>query len=84
MSYLIRCFGVLRKSKLGVNGFNGMPFYVAASQDASALLMTMGALKPIHVPAMMITGCPDDYTLPDGALHVPVAAWVCGNTAAAD
>ena len=84
MSYLIRCFGVLRKSKLGVNGFNGMTFYVAASQDASALLMTLGALKPIHVPAMMITGCPNGYTLPDGALHVPVAAWVCGNTAAAD
>ena len=27
--YLIRCFGALRTSKVGVNGFNGMIYYVA-------------------------------------------------------
>lgn len=75
MDYLVRCFGVLRGSKLGVNGFNGMIFYIADSQEASAMLTTLAALRPLNVPAMMVSHLPDGYALPDGALNVETAAW---------
>ena len=84
ISYLIRCFGCLRKSPLGVNGFNGMTFYIAASPSASAMLMTMAALRPLNMPAMMIGPFLGGYALPADALGQPAAAWVCGNPAAAD
>lgn len=84
MDYLIRCFGVLRGSELGVSGINGMIFYLADSPEASALLMTMAALKPINVPAMMIGGFPRGYRIPENALNVEVAALVSGNPEAAD
>lgn len=84
MDFLIRCFGVLRTAKVGVNGFNGMVFYLAATQETSALLMTMAAWKPMNVPAMMISEFPNDYTIPADALNVEVAAWVSGNAAAAE
>lgn len=79
MDFLGRCFGVLRGSKLGVNGFNGMIFYLAASQGASALLMTMAAKRPLTVPAMMIGSFPEGYQLPADSLGVETAAWVSDN-----
>lgn len=81
--FLGRCFGALRSSKVGVNGFNGMIFYIAASADASALVMSMAAKKPISVPAMMIGPFPEDYAIPSDAKNVEVAACVCGNETAA-
>lgn len=83
MDYLIRCFGVLKGSELGVSGFNGMVFYLADSEAASAMLMTMAAKKPLNVPAMMIGAFPKEYAIPADALNVEVAAFVSGNAAAA-
>lgn len=83
MDFLVRCFGALRTSKVGVNGFNGMIFYLATSPAASALMMTMAALKPLNVPAMMIKEFPAAYTIPENALNVEVAAWVSRNDTAA-
>lgn len=79
MDYLIRCFGVLKGSELGISGFNGMVFYLAASPEASALLMTMSALKPLNVPAMMIGPFPKDYSIPQEALYVETAAFISCN-----
>ena len=79
IEYLIRCFAVLRGSELGIAGFNGMVFYLAASEEASALLMTMASQKPLHVPAMMISSFPEDYAIPADALHVETAAFVSEN-----
>lgn len=76
MDYLIRCFGVLKGSELGICGFNGMVFYLAASPEASALLMSMSALKPLNVPAMMIGPFPKDYSIPQEALYVETAAFI--------
>ena len=84
MDYLIRCFGVLKGSELGVSGFNGMVFYLAASPESSAMLMTMTALKPLNVPAMMISQFPEGYAIPENALNVETAAFVSGNSAAVD
>jgi len=75
IDFFVRCFGILKDSEIGVSGFNGMIFYIAASETASALLMTMAALRPINVPAMMISSFPEGYTIPSGALNVEVAAW---------
>lgn len=83
MDYLIRCFGVLKGSELGVSGFNGMVFYLADTPEASAMMMTMAALKPVNVPAMMIGAFPEGYEIPKDALHVETAAFVSGNDAAA-
>lgn len=82
MSYLVRCFASLRTSKGGINGFNGMTFYIADSEAASAMLMTFAALRPINVPAIMIGQFPGDYTIPADALNVEVAAYVSGNDTA--
>ncbi len=84
VDYLIRCFGILKGSELGVSGFNGMIFYIAASPAASALLMTMAATRPINVPAMMISAFPEGYEIPADALNVETAAFVCGNGKAAE
>lgn len=75
MDYLIRSFAVLRTAELGVNGFNGMVFYIAGSRAASAMLMTMAARRPINVPAMMISDFPKEYHIPADALHIETAAW---------
>ena len=83
MDYLVRCFGVLKGSELGVSGFNGMVFYLADSETASAMLMTMAAKKPLNVPAMMIGAFPQEYAIPADALNVEVAAFVSDNAAAA-
>ncbi len=75
MDYLVRCFGVLKGSELGVSGFNGMTFYVATTPVTSAMMMTMAALKPLNVPAMMISDFPEGYLIPEDALNIEVAAW---------
>lgn len=82
MDFLGRCFGTLRGSSVGVNGFNGMIYYIAATPGASALLMSMAAHRPIAVPAMMIGAFPEDYRIPADASGVETAAWVCGNAQA--
>lgn len=82
MDFLMRCFGALRGSKLGVNGFNGMIYYLAASEDASALLMSMASRRPLNVPAMMIGPFPSDYAIPTDALYVETAACVFSNPVA--
>lgn len=75
MDYLIRCFAELKTSSLKVSGFNGMTFYLATSQETSAMLMTFAVLRPLNVPAIMLDRLPADYRLPEGALNAPVAAW---------
>lgn len=82
MDFLVRCFGALRTSRVGVNGFNGMTFYLAVTPAASALMMTMAALNPLNVPAMMIREFPETYTIPADARNVEVAAWVSANAPA--
>ena len=73
--FLVRCFDALKSCKAGVNGFNGMIFYLATSPASSAMLMTMAATIPVNVSAMMLSQLPDEYQIPADALHVEVAAW---------
>lgn len=75
IDFLSRCFAQLRGAKLGVNGFNGMLFYLAVSPAASALLADMIALRPGNVTAAMLGELPEGYALPEKALHVECAAW---------
>lgn len=84
IDYLIRCFGVLKGSKLGVSGFNGMVFYLGATEEGSAMMMTMTAYRPVNVSAMLIGRFPEGYQIPEDALHVETAALVSNNAAAAD
>lgn len=84
IDYLIRCFGVLRGSELGITGFNGMVFYLAATPEASALMMTMTARNPINVSAMIIGKFPEGYQIPEDALNVETAALVSRNATAAE
>lgn len=79
MDFLGRCFGMLRASKAKVNGFNGMIYYLAACAEASALVMTMAAKRPITVPAMLLGSFPADYQIPADALGIETAAFVLGN-----
>jgi len=79
IDFLIRCFGVLRQSKSGVGGFNGMVFYLAACPEASALMMTMAATRPLNVSAMMISSFPEGYGIPSCARNVETAVCVLGN-----
>jgi len=75
MDFLVRCFDALKSCKAGVSGFNGMIFYLATSPSSSAMLMTMAAIKPVNVSAMMVSAMPKGYQIPADALHVEVAAW---------
>jgi len=84
IDFLVRCFGVLKGSELGVSGFNGMVFYLAVTPEASAMMMTMAALRPLNVPAMMIDGFPEGYEIPADALGIETAAWVSRNDLAAN
>ena len=84
IDFLIRCFGILKGSELGISGFNGMIFYIAAHPLTAALMMTMAAKRPLNVPAMMIGGFPEGYEIPADALGIETAAWVSCNDAAAN
>ena len=75
MDFLNRCFGILRSSRIGVGGFNGMIFYIGASPSGSAMMLTMSALKPANVSAMMLSELPEGCELPKEALGVETAAW---------
>lgn len=83
MDFLARCFGCLRASQLGVNGFNGMIFYLAVSPQASALMMNLAARRPINVPAMMISRFPEDYNCQNEKPDAETAAFVSNNPTAA-
>lgn len=80
--FLQRCFGSLRTSDLQVNGFNGMIFYVAACEAASALCMTAARRMPASISAMMLGPFPDGYAMARDGENVQVAAWVANNPAA--
>ena len=84
IDFLVRCFGILKGSELGVSGFNGMTFYLSTTPEASAMMMTMAALQPLNVPAMMIDGFPQGYEIPADALGIETAAWVSRNDPAAN
>lgn len=75
IDFLSRCFAQLRGAKLGVNGFNGMLFYLALSPAASALLADMIALRPANVTAAMLGSLPEGYAMPKEALGIECAAW---------
>ncbi|MBR4929022.1 MAG: hypothetical protein IKZ63_05905, partial [Oscillospiraceae bacterium] len=59
IDYLNRCFAAMKPGKVRVSGFNGMVFYIAAGKAASAMMMTMAALRPLNVSAMMIGEFPE-------------------------
>lgn len=84
IAYLIRCFASLPGSKGGVAGFNGMIFYIAASRGASAMLMTLSAKSPANTAGIMISGFPEDYTIPTDAILAPQVAYLCGNNKLAE
>lgn len=73
--FLVRCFDALKSCKTGVNGFNGMIFYLATSPASSAMLLTMAATMPVNVSAMMLSALPEEYAIPANALNIEVAAW---------
>ena len=79
IDYLCRCFAAIKPGKVKVSGFNGMVFYVATTPAASAMMMTMAALQPVNVSAMLVGEFPQGYTLPEGALHVETAVYSCCN-----
>ncbi len=84
IDYLNRCFAAMKPGKVKVSGFNGMVFYIAAGKASSAMMMTMAALRPINVSAMMIGEFPQGYEIPADALGVETAAYVCKNPEAAE
>ena len=84
IDYLNRCFAAMKPGKVRVSGFNGMVFYISAGKAASAMMMTMAALRPLNVSAMMIGEFPDGYSIPADALGVETAAYVCNNASAVE
>ena len=76
IDFLVRCFGLLRGSRLRVGGFNGMLYYLATTPAASALMADMIALRPAEVSAAMLSALPGNYQFPEKALGVEAAAWV--------
>lgn len=82
IEFLVRCFGFLRESKIGVNGFNGMLFYLAVTPSASALIADMIAQRPGEVSAAMLTALPAEYTFPEDSRGIETAAWCTPGLAA--
>ncbi len=84
LSFLVRCFAVLPKSRGGVAGFNGMIFYLATTPAASALVASLAATRPLDCAAAFVGAFPQGYQMPAGA-GAPQVAWVIdGNEAAID
>ena len=82
LSFLVRCFAVLPKSRGGVAGFNGMIFYLATTPAASALVASLAATRPLDCAAAFVGAFPQGYQMPAGA-GAPQVAWVIdGNEAA--
>jgi len=76
LAYLVRCFAVLPKSKGKAAGFNGMIFYLGASNASNALISLLAEKQPIDCSAMMVGATPDDFHLSNTGLRQPVNAWV--------
>lgn len=84
MDFLKRCFVSLASGKAGVAGFNGMIFYLATSEPASAMAFALASLSPIDAAGIMISDFPADYRIPSGALHAPQVAYLNGNNKEAE
>lgn len=78
MDFLKRCFVALASGKAGVAGFNGMIFYLAASESASAMAFTLASRSPVDAAGIMISDFPADYRIPEGALYAPQVAYLNG------
>ncbi|MGA9518598.1 MAG: PHB depolymerase family esterase [Trichococcus sp.] len=76
MDFLKRCFVSLALGKAGVAGFNGMIFYLATSESASAMIFTLASLSPVDAAGIMISDVPSDYRIPSGALYAPQVAYI--------
>ena len=80
LSFLVRCFAALPKSKGKVAGFNGMIFYLGTTPQASALLQRLSLRKPLDASGIMVGGFPEGFDISQPAQ--PQAAWIYdGNTA---
>jgi poly(hydroxyalkanoate) depolymerase family esterase len=79
VSFLVRCFTCLPKSKGTVAGFNGMIFYLGCSETSSAMLASLAAVSPINCAALMVEKFPSDYQLPVGDLEQVQDAWIYGD-----
>lgn len=64
MDFLVRCFAALKGAQHHVAGFNGMIYYIAASESASALVATLAAERPLDCAAMMIGSLPEGLPAP--------------------
>ncbi len=84
ITYLVRCFAALPGSKGKVTGFNGMIFYVAASEGASAMLMTLSAKSPVSAAGIMLSQFPENYDIPVAEIQAPQLAYICGKNQAAE
>lgn len=62
--FLIRCFAALKGTKGHTAGFNGMIYYIAASESAGALLTSLAATRPLDCAAMMVGPLPDGFVRP--------------------
>jgi hypothetical protein len=76
LSFLVRCFAALPKSKGKASGFNGMIFNIATSNSSSALLSLLSERQPVDCSAMMLGAYPKDYHIAQGGLRQSVNAWV--------
>jgi len=83
IQYLVRCFAALPKSKGKTAGFNGMIFYLATSAESSAMAMTLAAESPMDAAAIMISGFPEGYVIPEGK-QAEQTAWICGSNPQAE
>jgi Poly(3-hydroxybutyrate) depolymerase len=81
LSFLVRCFATLPKSKGGVAGFNGMIFYIGVSEAASALLALLSAEHPIDCSAAMLSSFPEGFAIGEGKKQ-PQVAWIYGENKA--
>lgn len=62
--FLIRCFAALKGAKGHTAGFNGMIYYIAASESASALVTSLAATRPLDCAAMMVGSMPEGFDRP--------------------
>lgn len=84
MQFLVRCFAVLKGSRGGVAGFNGMMYYIAASQAASAMLWVLSRERPLDTAAIMIGAFPREFVLSEGSGAEQVAWFYEDNSEASE
>ena len=80
LSFLVRCFAALPKSKGQVAGFNGMILYLGTTPQASALLQRLSLRKPLDASGIMVGGFPEGFNISEQAQ--PQAAWIYGGNTA--